>query len=409
VRILFVCPNTPTLIRTRPYNLLRALAAHGQDLTLATVWQGDAERLALVSLAKLGIRVLSARLPRSRIVQNLLQSLARGQPLQARFCWQPALARQIVANAADMPFDVVHVEHLRGAVYGLALRAAQAPMALATPVLWDSVDCISLLFSQAAKTSRSLFGRWVSRFELPRTRRYEAFLATQFDTVVATSAGDLAALQRLAAEFGRGKPMPPAQVLPNGVDLEYFKPNYGPRWPNTIVLSGKMSYHANVTAAIHLVLDIMPRVWAEMPECRVVIAGSAPPRAVQALAESHSGRVTVTGFVADLRPFLEQATVAVAPIAYGAGIQNKVLEALASAAATIASPQAVSALSVRPDAELLVADGPADFAQAIVRLLRDVQLRQRLGAAGYQYVAQHHSWPAIARQLEANYDLLRPS
>ena len=367
MRTLFVCPNTPTLIRTRPYNLLRALAAHGQDLTLATVWQGEAERLALESLAQLGIRVLSAPLQRSRIVQNLLQSLARGQPLQARFCWQPALARQIAASAADMPFDVVHVEHLRGAVYGLALRAAQAHLPLATPVLWDSVDCISLLFSQAAKTSRSLFGRWVSRFELPRTRRYEAFLATQFDAVVATSAGDLAALERLAAEFGRGKPMPPARVLPNGVDLEYFKPNYGPRQPNTIVLSGKMSYHANVTAAIHLVLDIMPRVWAEMPECRVVIAGSAPPRAVQALAESHTGRVTVTGFVADLRPFLEQATVAVAPIAYGAGIQNKVLEALASAAPTIASPQAVSALSVRPDAELFVADGPAAFAQAIVQ------------------------------------------
>jgi glycosyltransferase involved in cell wall biosynthesis len=407
MRILFVCPYTPTAIRTRPYNLLRSLAANGHDLTLATVWEREAERPALDSLAKLGIRVHSAPLRRGRIGQNLLESIARGQPLQARFCWEPGLARQMLAGAAERPFDVIHVEHLRGAVYGLALRGPQAsPAGRPTPVLWDSVDCISLLFSQAAKTSRSLFGRWVSRLELPRTRRYEGYLATQFNAVVATSAGDLAALQRLATEFGGGKPMPPTQVLPNGVDVDYFQPNFGPRWPSTIVLTGKMSYHANVTAAIHLLHDIMPLVWAEVPECRVVIAGSAPPRPVQALAETHSGRVRVTGFVSDLRPYLQQATVAVAPIAYGAGIQNKVLEALASATPMIASPQAVSALSVRPDIELLVAGTPAAFAQAIVLLLREPAVGQRLGAAGYRYVTQNHHWPAIASQLETTYDLL---
>jgi glycosyltransferase involved in cell wall biosynthesis len=316
----------------------------------------------------------------------------------------------MLAGAADRPYDVIHVEHLRGAVYGLALRQSQAgTSSRPTPILWDSVDCISLLFGQAAKTSRSLFGRWVSRFELARTRRYEGTVATQFDAVTATSATDLDALQRLAAEFGRGKLMPPAQVLPNGVDLDYFKPNFGPRQPSTIVLTGKMSYHANVTAAIHLLDDIMPLVWAELPECRVVIAGSAPPRPVQALAETQRGRVSVTGFVADLRPYLQQAAVAVAPIAYGAGIQNKVLEALASAAPMIASPQAVSALSVRPGVELIVAGTPAAFAQAIVRLLREPELGQRLGAAGYRYVNQNHHWPAIAGQLEASYGLLRAS
>ncbi len=409
MRLLFVCPNTPTLIRTRPYNLLRALAAHGHDLTLATVWENEAERDALDGFAGQGIQVLAAPLGRAQVARNLAQSVASGRPLQARYAWQPALARQILSRAAERPFDAIHVEHLRGAAYGLAVRAAQAGQARPTPVLWDSVDCISLLFSQAAKTSRSAFGRWMGRFELPRTRRYEGWLATRFDAVTATSAGDLAALERLAAEFGRGKPMPHAQVLPNGVDLEYFQPNYGPRQGSTIVLSGKMSYHANVTAAIHLVRDIMPRVWHERPEVTVVIAGSAPSRAVRDLEATAGGRVRVTGYVADLRPFLQEATIAVAPIAYGAGIQNKVLEALASAAPTIASPQAVSALSIRPETEILVAADPPAFAQAIVRLLNDAGLRQHLGAAGYQYAAQNHHWPTIARQLEATYDVIRPA
>src|SRR5258706_1291638 len=213
---LFVCPNVPPLIRPRPYNLLRVLAANGHHLTLATVWEREAERPALESLAAVGVRILSAPLRRGRIGRNLIESLARGQPLQARFGWEPGLARQmLVASAAERSYDIIHVEHLRGAVYGLALRAARAGRpGRPTPILWDSVDCISLLFSQAATTSRSLFGRWVSRFELARTRRYEGSIATQFDTVTATSAGDLAALQRLAAEFGRGKAMPPGQVPP---------------------------------------------------------------------------------------------------------------------------------------------------------------------------------------------------
>jgi glycosyltransferase involved in cell wall biosynthesis len=409
MRILFVCPNTPTLIRTRPYNLLRTLASKGHELTLATVWEQATDRAALENMARLGIRVLSAPLGRGRVARNLVGSITRSQPLQARYCWQPELARQMLASAAERPYDVIHVEHLRGAVFGLALQMAQAGRPRPTPVLWDSVDCISLLFGQAAKTSRSLAGRWMSRLELPLTRRYEGRLATQFDAVTAASGRDLAALRNLATEFGRGQSMPAAQVLPNGVDLDYFQPNFGPRQASTIVLTGKMSYHANVTAAIHLVVDIMPLVWAEIPECRVVIAGSAPPKQVQALAKTHGGRVSVTGFVPDLRPYLQQATVAAAPIAYGAGIQNKVLEALASAAPTIASPQAVSALSVRHESELLVADSPADFAQAIIRVIREPELGQRLGAAGYRFVSKNHHWPTIASQLEASYDHLRSS
>ena len=407
MRLLFVCPYTPTQIRTRSYNLLLALAARGNQLTLATVWETEAEREALASLERAGLPIITARLKRTRIARNLVAALAKAQPLQARYCWQPELGSQIAASLAQSPVDVVHIEHLRGAIYGLRLRAEQAGRSRPTPVVWDSVDCISLLFTQAARSSRSLFGRWVSRFELHRTRRYEGHVAARFDKTLAASRNDLTALEQLAREFDQGLPIGGGEVLPNGVDLDYFQPNYGARQTSTIVLSGKMSYHANVTAALHLVHDIMPMVWSEMPEAEVVIAGSTPPAAVRALTAA--GRVRVTGFVPDLRPFLQQATIAAAPIAYGAGIQNKVLEAMASATPTVASPQAVSALAVRPGADVLVADDPRSFAQAILRLLQAPALGRQLGAAGREYVTQHHHWPTIASRLEAIYrELIHP-
>jgi glycosyltransferase involved in cell wall biosynthesis len=170
-----------------------------------------------------------------------------------------------------------------------------------------------------------------------------------------------------------------------------------------------MSYHANVTAAHQLIDDIMPHVWARRPDVQVKIIGSAPPPDVQALAVRHAPRVMVSGFVPDIRPHLWSATAAVAPMAYGAGIQNKVLEAMACATPVVASTQAVAALDVQPDEEVLLADGGSQTAAALLRLLQDESLRARLGAGGRQYVCRNHNWAHIAQQLQVMYDeLLRP-
>ncbi|MCC7359793.1 MAG: glycosyltransferase [Anaerolineales bacterium] len=417
MNILFVSPYTPTPIRTRPYNLLRSLARLGHRLTLAALWERDEEQRALRELEGLGIRVLARRLTRARVVCNLPAAVLRGQPLQARYCWEPGLAHRVEQAVAGEQFDLAHVEHLRGVELGRAVQAAGHRHGRTLPVVWDSVDCITTLFERAAETSRSLFGRWITRLELPRTRDYEGQAVRRFDRVLATAQFDAAALGRLAVRAAQrrsagGEPVlnPAGAVrwLPNGVDLEYFTPGASPRDPATVVLTGKMSYHANVTAAHVLLAEIMPRVWAERPDVRVNIIGSSPTPDIRALAERFAPRVTVSGYVADLRPYLQTATLAVAPVAYGAGIQNKVLEAMACEAPVVASPQAVAALAVRPEEQVLVAEGPAAGAAAIVRLIGDPALRARLGAAGRRYVAQHHDWNQVARQLQAIYHELVP-
>jgi glycosyltransferase involved in cell wall biosynthesis len=282
------------------------------------------------------------------------------------------------------------------------------PSAYHLPILWDSVDCISNLFEQAARNSRSEFGRLVTRFELPRTKKYEAWLVAQFDRVLVTSSVDAAALESLCNDFPNG-PHPsslhlhPSEitVLPNGVDLDNFVPGNVRREPETIIFTGKMSYHANVTAALRLVNDIMPLVWKERTGACVQIVGKDPSRQVRALAKDP--RLLVTGSVPDLRPFLQRGTVAVAPMSYGAGIQNKVLEAMACAIPVVATSQAVSALHVRPEEHFLLANEPADLARQILRLLDDADLRLRVGQAGRRYVEEHHDWDRIVEQLEGIY------
>jgi glycosyltransferase involved in cell wall biosynthesis len=164
-----------------------------------------------------------------------------------------------------------------------------------------------------------------------------------------------------------------------------------------------MSYHANVTAALYLVEEIMPRVWAQRPEVKVWIVGKDPPREVQRLVTGHGSRITVTGTVPDIRPYLRQASVSVVPLVYGAGSQFKVLEAMACGTPVVATSQAVSALDVADGQHVLVADGPAPFAAAALRLLSDADLCRNLSEAGRRYVEQYHDWRSIVERLEETY------
>jgi polysaccharide biosynthesis protein PslH len=401
MNILYITPYAPDPIRVRPYSLIRALVQRGDCVTLATVWERPDELASLERLRAEGVAVVAAPLTRSRRAWNMLRALPTSRPLQASYCDSPELRRLMRPLCLARPggFDVVHVEHLRGAVFGLACKAHMlaSPDGARTPIVWDSVDCITYLFEQAARRSQSLRSRLMTSLELGRTRKYEGWLAGAFDRVLVTSQADRRAFESLATAPA------PIDVIPNGVDLDAFRPGEAPRQPNTIVFSGKMSYHANVTAALYLANEVMPLVWAQLPEARLIIAGSRPAPAVAKLGETYRGQVEITGYLPDLRIPLQRASISAAPLLYGAGIQNKVLEAMACATPVVATPRAVAALDTHPGVDCLVADAPQAFADALLRLFYDSELRARIGAAGRAYVEARHDWRAVANQLESSY------
>lgn len=400
MRILFVSPYTPNPIRVRPFQFLRALAGR-HSILLGTVWSTQSECADLDYLRTLGIEVVDQYLPPLHSWVNSLAAVPTTMPLQAAFCWHPGLAKRLLQLAQELRPDVIHVEHLRGARYGLYLKRRLAAAGQPLPIVWDSVDCITHLFRQAASQSRSRKGRWLTRFELARTSRFERRMIGEFDSTVVTSRTDQAELSKLL-EDGSHK----IHVVPNGVDLDYFTPGRERRQPATLVLTGKMSYHANVTAAIYLVREIMPLVWAQRPDVEVWLVGKDPTREVLALADpggNGSRRVLVTGAVPDIRAYLRRATIAVAPVPYGAGIQNKVLEAMACGTPVIASEQAVSALQAQAGRDLLVAQDPPAFAQSILHLLNSPLERASLARAGRSYVERHHAWAFCVAHLEQIY------
>jgi glycosyltransferase involved in cell wall biosynthesis len=310
-------------------------------------------------------------------------------PLQAAYCRSRANERYLQDLVADGGYDVVHVEHLRASTLGQAIRGI--------PKIYDSVDCISLLFERAAASSPQAHTRWMARLELPRTRRYEGLLGQGYDRILITSAEDRTALQNLNLRYGLRLCDEIIRVLPNGIDMDYFAPMDLPRQEETLIFSGKMSYHANVATALYLGNEIMPLIWRERPNVRLWIVGKEPPAAVRDLARDE--RVTVTGYVSDLRPYLAQAMVALSPMAYGVGIQNKILEAMALATPVVTSASACGSLAAIPGTDLLTGQSARELAQAALQLLQDPARARQIGESGRRYIEMNHNSTVVAGDL----------
>jgi sugar transferase (PEP-CTERM/EpsH1 system associated) len=191
----------------------------------------------------------------------------------------------------------------------------------------------------------------------------------------------------------------------NGVDTDYFSPDrpyespYGPGGP-VVVFTGMMDYWANVDAVTWFALESFPSIRQAIEGARFVIVGARPSRQVERLA-SLAG-VEVTGAVADVRPYLAHAELAVAPLRVARGIQNKVLEAMAMARPVVASSAALEGLDL-PRELRRGGDTAEDFAGAVLAFLRSPEERRKIGTLGRTWVQQNHDW---ARTLGPVLDLI---
>lgn len=390
MRVLFVVPYIPSLIRVRPYNLIRALAAEGHRLHLVLLRPPEDKDASIDELRAWCEAVDVFELTRPQTLLNALMALPTEWPLQAAYSRQPQAMQHLQQLAASGQFEVMHVEHLRGAVLAEGIRSI--------PVVFDSVDSIAYLFEHTRKNAPRLRQRLMAALDLGRTQRFEAKVPYRFQHTVVTSPVDKHAIEQLAGRESASR----ITVLPNGVDLEYFQPSKTPPEAATVLFSGKMSYHANIAAALYLHHEIMPIVWNKCLEVRLVIAGKDPAPAIRSLAADP--RVTVTGTAPDLRPYFARATVSASPLRYGAGVQNKVLEAMASGLPVVATPSVIRALQARPDRDLLIGEDAAQIAAHLLSVLQSPTLRQELSQNGRRYVEGHHNWQTIARNLIAVYE-----
>ncbi len=260
------------------------------------------------------------------------------------------------------------------------------------PIVVDFCDATSMRIRQRVEGA-GLLRRWLYAARYAQVRRLERHLVAMTPHRAFISPRDRAAV------LGEADASP---IVPNGVDLAYWQ-RAAPPWRGRprLALTGVMDYQPNADAAVVLIDRVLPRVRAVVPDAEVVIIGRDPAPDLVARARAVPG-VTVTGFVDDMRPYLEQASVLVAPLRYASGTQNKLLEAMAMALPVVTTPIAAAGLQIdATPPPVVVADDDDALASAVVRVLRDAAVRDALEAAGPCYVAERFDWSRSAARLEA--------
>ncbi|MCS6834790.1 MAG: glycosyltransferase family 4 protein [Anaerolineae bacterium] len=381
MRVLLIsrCPPYPLHLGDRliVWHLTEELARRGVQfdlLALAQRSQDHAEANAYRHLFEHVTLFDEAPRPLPTLLRRALWPAARF-PQRSEQAWNPALWRT-VQQFAQRPYDAIHLfggVQVYECAAALGQRAAQAVI---TP--YESYS----LYSERVLAQD---GGLVAALRLDMARRYESFMFAPYGPVVVLTEADALALRRL-------NPSLDVRVIPNGIDLAYFQPGSAARQPAELLFLGNYEYAPNVDAALFLIEEVLPRVRAAFPQVVLKLVGHAPP---PTLLARQSEVVRVLGRVDDVRPHYAQATAFVAPLRLGAGMKNKILEALAMQTPVVTTPIGADGIALQHGEHALIASAES-IAEQVTVLLRDPALGQRLGRAGRALIEARYSWGAVA-------------
>jgi glycosyltransferase involved in cell wall biosynthesis len=373
--------------KIRTYNLLKELARQ-HEVTLLSYYGGprdtaydDALR-AEFALAE----PLSGCWPLS--LPGLGAKYVRWLPTTTPFAvgkfTAQAVRSRIVAACANARFDV--------AICDFLAPTANFPASLPVPTVLFQHNVESALWARQAQHERSALKRPIYRLEAHRMAGYEAEAVRRFDHVIAVSEHDRALMSRWvdAAHIS---------VTPTGVNLAQFRnaaPDPGAAAP-LVVFVGSMDWGPNEDGMLWFHRDVWPRVVAAMPSARLRIVGRHPPPAITQLA---GDAIEVTGTVPSVIEHLHAAAVVIVPLRIGGGTRLKVYEAMAARRPVVATTIGAEGLDYRAGEDILIADAPGDFADAVIGLLRDPARRSGVGLAAERRAAIY-DWPNVVGSFAA--------
>ncbi|HLH78341.1 MAG TPA: glycosyltransferase [Candidatus Binataceae bacterium] len=385
LRLLLVssrCPDPEGRADQRTvYRLLKYLAGRGHRVHLIALdtWESPVRDMGVV--ARLCERVQVYRHSRWRALAGLVAGLGRGWPLQVAGLWNPAMARAVRQALAEERPDLIYVHLIRSAEYVRGMGGA--PKLLAMQIAQS-------LNLQRMVRYRNGIGRLGWALERRLVERYERAVAADFERCAVISVHDRDAI---------GLAPQRTWLVPHGVDLQEFHPApAGCHERGPIIFSGVLDTAPNLDAARWLLGSIWPQVLRRQPAARLQIVGRNPPASL--MRQARAAGVEVIDSPPRLAPYLRAGSIGLVPMRIAAGLQNKLLEALASGLAVVATPTANQGIGAVDGRELILAEDAIGLAEGVARLWEDQVGRQRLATQGRRLIERCWSWEYHWRQLE---------
>ncbi len=391
VLLISGCPPFPLHVGDRliPYHLAEQLVARQHAVDLLAFYNVPEEAADIPRYERHFRHIQLIREPRRGGLRYVRRLIGGGFfPKVAGGAWSKDMWKAIQERIAAVNYDVIQL------FGGVQVYEYQA-LVKAYPNLIVAPEAYSLYLENALVAADGT-ARLRRQIALAVARRYERRMFRGYDQVVVLTEG--------AAESLRPRqPDLPISVIPNGIDTDYFVPTELDPNEATLLFVGNFNHMPNLEAAFRLAREIFPLVKRRVPSARLKLIGNAPPRELCDLANDS---IEVAGRVPDIRPYYEGALIFVSPLRTGAGIRNKILEAMAMQKPIVATALSCEGIALEHGKTVMLAESNEDIARAIIGLVKDGALRHQIAKAARELIEKRYTWGHVTEQYIVLYRAL---
>jgi sugar transferase (PEP-CTERM/EpsH1 system associated) len=375
-------------IKLMSYHLIKTFSREHQVSLLSFIDKAETGYIEKIKPFCAAMELVSHQIPRSAAarLKNLLFSR---RPFFVDQFYSTEFAGKLQKLVREQKPDIIHFDFIDTVMYidNLGFTGTDAVI----PSVFFPHDAFSMYLRGNVKGETQVVRKLYTWLQYVRTVRYEKLMLPKFTRTVVVSPKDKEWLhEKVSKDIV-------IDVIPNGVDYEYYSPMNLPKEYPAVIFRGIMDFLPNVDAAIHFCNDILPLVKQQVPEIKCFIVGKNPTSAIKRLHDNKT--VFVTGYVEDIRPYIARSDINVCPMRIGSGIKNKILESMAMSVPTVATTKACYGIDVVDGENILVADTPEQFAGKVVMLLRDNRLRESIAQKSREFVLKNYTWLQSAQKF----------
>ena len=387
MKILIITPRVPYPPyrgdKLRLFHNAKTLAKRHR-VDIVTFNQGKSDITSSLELKKFGINIKTVSLPFWVSFLKVIKNIFSGIPFQIAYYSSKKMQKELQEIVKENEYDIIYFHLIRSAQYFDAVEKSKALKIL------DCTDAISLYLERFSAITKNPIKKYALKLELHRIEQYERIL-NKFDTLFICSEKDKNYLEKK-------KIHPNIQLLSNGFDTELFKTDNTLFEKGRIIFTGNMPYFPNQDAASYFAKEIFPVVLVKYPSSKFFIVGQKPPLSLKKLVTKN---IIVTGFVKDIKKEYNLSEINVAPIRFGAGTPNKVIEAIALGIPTIATSLSIAGLPEKLKKYILIADDPTSFVEKISYIFENPEIRNDMMKEAQEVIIDLLSMDKIIAEFES--------
>jgi len=369
------------------YNGMKYSSLRGHNITMVSV-AGERERIP--ELEKYCRWIPGQKKTRTSAV-GLVSNLFSQFPYTITKYRDDWVRIQIEKLVQEKKFDIVHIDGLHTAYYGIFLKEK-----FGLPIVLRAYNVETEIMRNFYRNQKKPWIKLYAYLQYKKLYKYEAAICELFNKCIMITKDDEKKIKEMNARVR-------TCVIPAGVDTSYFYPLEIKEEPYSIISVASMDWLPNVESILWFCRDIFPLLKKQIRQAKLYIVGKNPPTSIKRLQDSD---VVVTGFVEDVREYISRSAVFIVPLKTGSGIRVKILNAMAMARPIVSTSVGCQGIDVTDGKNIYVADDAEGFAGRVVDLLSDKEKRRQLGEEGLHLVEGKYRWPRIAEQMENQYSLI---